>query len=97
MHVELGRRAQRDIRSLDRRVRRHIVNGLHHVDAPNADVKNLAGHPPWRRLRTGDYRIVFRMLGAEELAVLDVDDTEGILVARVVHRRELERAVASLA
>ena len=97
MHVELGRRAQRDIRSLDHRMRRHIVNGLRHVDAPNADVKNLAGHPPWRRLRAGSYRILFRMLGAEELAELDVADTEGILVARVVHRRELERAIASLA
>ena len=96
MHVELSRRARRDVRGLDRPVRRGIVEALHHIDAPNADVKSLAGRPPWRRLRVGGHRIVFRMLGVEELAALDVTDVQGVLVARIVHRRELERAIGSL-
>lgn len=97
MHVELASRARRDIRGLDRSMRRRVGDALLHVETMNADVKNLAGRPPWRRLRVGSYRAVFRTLGAEELAALDVTDARGVLVARVVHRRELERAVGSLA
>lgn len=97
MHVELSRRARRDIQGIDRQARRHIVDVLLHVDAPNSDVKSLAGRSPWRRLRAGSYRVIFRTLGVEELAALGVTDAQGVLVARVVHRRELERAIASLA
>lgn len=86
-----------DIRGLDRSVHRGIVEALPHIDAPNADVKSLASRPPWRRLRIGSHRVVFRMLGVEELAALDATSAQGVLVARVVHRRELERAIGSLA
>jgi hypothetical protein len=66
----------------------------------NLDVKPLEGHAPWLRLRVGVYRILYRPLGPEELAAVrqrrgrPVD--LGYLVARVVHRRELERAVDAL-
>ena len=50
----------------------------------NLDVKPLAGHQGWQRLRVGDYRIVFRERNGR------------IEVARVVSRQELEQAVRRL-
>lgn len=47
-------------------------------------MKPLAGHPPWLRLRAGELRILYR----------PADD--GWLVARVIHRKDLERTVRSL-
>ena len=96
MHVALSRRAQRELRRLDRATRHRVAGELSLMDAPNADVKSLVGRPPWRRLRIGDYRVLFRMLDTDEIAAIGIKDTAGILVARIVHRRDLERAVASL-
>jgi mRNA-degrading endonuclease RelE of RelBE toxin-antitoxin system len=67
----------------------------------NLDVKPLEGHAPWLRLRVGVYRILCRPLTTEEVAAVSRQrghrlDT-GYLVARIVHRRDLERAVAALA
>lgn len=64
-----------------------------------ADVKSLVGHRPWLRLRVGDYRVIFRPLRAAELK--EVAGTEaaaerGYLVERIIHRRDLERAVREL-
>lgn len=58
----------------------------------NLDIKALAGADPWRRLRVGDHRVVFRLVDPAE----GRDPAVRILVARVVHRRDLERAVATL-
>ena len=58
----------------------------------NVDVKPLAGSGPWQRLRVGDYRVLYRAVDLGEAADADVR----FLVARVVHRRDLERAVATL-
>lgn len=48
------------------------------------DVKSLAGHPGWYRLRLGDWRVLY------------YSDPPGIVVERIVNRRDLERAVATL-
>ncbi len=56
------------------------------------DIKPLAGAAPWHRLRVGDYRILYRPVEPDEGA----DPKARWLVARVVHRRDLERAVATL-
>ena len=93
MQVALSRRAQRDLRRLDRTTRHRVAGELSLMDAPNADVKSLVGRPPWRRLRIEDYRVLFRTLDADEIGI---KDATGILVARIVHRRDLDRAVASL-
>jgi hypothetical protein len=47
-------------------------------------------------MRVGDYRILFRPLTAAELADLGREEPTGWLIARVVHRSELERAVRGL-
>ena len=62
------------------------------MDASNADVKSLVCRPPWRRLRIGDYRVLFRTLDADEIAAIGIEDNAGTLVARIVHRRDLERS-----
>jgi mRNA-degrading endonuclease RelE of RelBE toxin-antitoxin system len=88
--IQLAQRAVRDLRRLDRSDLRRVRDGLDAVAAGSTglDIKPLAGHAPWRRLRVGDFRVLYRELTAEEGG--------GWLVARVVNRRDLERAVRSL-
>jgi len=60
----------------------------------SADIVALRGRSPWLRLRIGDYRILFRALEQGEADALGAES--GYLIARIVHRRELERAVIGL-
>ena len=92
--IELARRAVRDVQRMDRPARRRVRAALAELasGAENLDVKQLAGHAPWLRLRAGDWRIIYRPLTAEEAAT----GGAGWLVARVVNRRELERAIRAL-
>ncbi len=62
----------------------------------NADIAPIRGHAPWLRLRLGSHRLLFRPLTRGELDALGVDAEVGYLVARVVDRRELERAIDAL-
>jgi mRNA-degrading endonuclease RelE of RelBE toxin-antitoxin system len=48
------------------------------------DIKPLTGSAPWQRLRVGDWRILFRPADA------------AVLVARIIHRSELQQAVRTL-
>jgi hypothetical protein len=63
-------------------------------------VKALEGAAPYLRLRVGDYRVIYRPLEPAELAAISLQRERqsdlGFLVVRVVHRRELDRAVGSL-
>ena len=85
--ILLSTRAVRDLRrlgpgpELDR-----IEAGLQHLSTggPNLDIKPLTGSAPWLRLRIGDWRILFRPAGDE------------ILVARIIHRGELQQAIRTL-
>src|SRR5438094_9608342 len=88
--VELAQRALRDLRKMPAGERPRIRAALADLaaGAENLDVKALAGRAPWMRLRTGDWRVLYRPLAASE--------GDGWLVARVVNRRELERAVRAL-
>ena len=44
------------------------------------------------RLRVGDYRVLYRAVAADETG----DGVARFLVARIIHRRDLERATAAL-
>ncbi len=92
--IELAQRAVRDMRKMDGPERRRIRAALRELveDAANLDVKALAGRAPWLRLRVGDWRVLYRPLSEREAA----RGGPGWLVARVVNRRELQRAVRSL-
>ena len=85
--ILLSTRAARDLRrlgpgpELDR-----IEAGLQRLSTgeSNLDIKPLTGNSPWLRLRVGDWRILFR----------PVD--EQLLVARIIHRSELQQAIRTL-
>lgn len=94
--VFLPRRAERDLRGLGLPDLRRIRSALEALARDDAtDVKALARRP-WLRLRAGDYRLLYRPLTTDELAKLGRKEPAGCLVARVVHRSELERAVRGL-
>jgi hypothetical protein len=89
--VELDRQAQCDLRKLHpddhRAALRAIVGVLTCEPLPaNANDRALKGRAPWRRLRVGELRILWRAVG----------NGEHRRVARVIHRRDLERAVRTL-
>jgi len=85
--ILLSTRAARDLRrlgpgpELDR-----IEAGLQRLSAgdPNLDIKPVTGSAPWLRLRVGDWRILYRPAGDE------------ILVARIIHRSDLQQAIRTL-
>ncbi len=99
-HIELSKRALKDLRRIDQADRRRLLNLLEQDLAaepqpPNLDVKPLVGRAPWLRLRRGDYRILYRPLTDPELRTLHTEQA-GFLVERVIDRGDLERATSSL-
>lgn len=88
--VRLSRRAVKDLDRLPSRTVRRILDALDALaEDPRSsefDVKLLVGRRPWRRLRIGDFRVLFRLSEAGMI----------VLVARVVDRKELEQAVLAL-
>ncbi len=93
--IVLSRRAERDLRRIGRGEAlarlREALDGLADGEA-SLDVKPLAGSAPWHRLRVGDYRVLYRAVEPDKAG----DSEARFLVARVVHRRDLERAVTTL-
>jgi mRNA-degrading endonuclease RelE of RelBE toxin-antitoxin system len=88
--VRFSRRAADGLDSLPQRTARRIADPLRTLAedprSPTLDIKVLVGRRPWRRLRLGDHRILFRPAQGGNV----------LLVGRVVDRRELDRAVRSL-
>lgn len=88
--VRLARRAGKDLDSLSKQAARRVIAAVERLandpSAPGLDVKVLVGRRPWRRLRVGNYRVLFRFYEGQKL----------LLVARVMDRKELEKAVESL-
>jgi mRNA-degrading endonuclease RelE of RelBE toxin-antitoxin system len=89
--VEFDRQAQRDLRKLHpddhRAALRAMADVLTCEPLPaNANDRALKGRAPWRRVRVGELRILWRAVG----------NGERRRVARVIHRRDLERAVRTL-
>jgi mRNA interferase RelE/StbE len=88
--ITLAPRASRDLKRLDRPTRKRVQRAFEDlaVDAANLDIKPVAGHSPWRRLRVGEHRVLYRELTAEA--------GPRYLVARVIDRRDLHRAIDKL-
>jgi len=94
-HIELSRRAQRDLRRIGTLTGVRVRDALSPNPLPeNLDIVGIAGRRPWRRLRLGDHRVLFRPLTEDERLALHAE--RGWLIARVVDRRDLERAIESL-
>ena len=75
--IEFRPRAVKDIESLSADVARRIVRKIERMRTDIAgDVKRLTNFSPEYRLRVGDYRVLFAVVGDQ------------IQVFRVLHRRE---------
>lgn len=88
--VRLARRAVKDLDSLPNKAAQRVVAAIEKTAAdpsdPGLDVKILVGRRPWRRLRVGNYRVLFRFNEGQKL----------LLVGRVIDRKVLDKAVESL-
>ncbi|HYM45730.1 MAG TPA: type II toxin-antitoxin system RelE/ParE family toxin [Solirubrobacteraceae bacterium] len=99
--VELSKRALRDLRRIDHKSRRRLLDLLENDLAvepqpANLDIKPLVGRTPWLRIRRSEYRILYRPLTNSELQALNAQEQAGFLVERVIDRGDLERAVSTL-
>lgn len=93
--IVLSRQAERDLRRIGPGAELSRIGealGALAEGRPNVDIRALTGASPWQRLRVGDLRIILRPVEPAERGAANA----AWLVARVVHRRDLERAVASL-
>lgn len=101
-HVELASGAVRDLKKIkDHRARRDVARCLQEEltaepQPANMDVRPLKGNEPWLRARCGEHRVIFRGMTRDELRRVGAKVKTGYLVARVVDRAELERAVRTL-
>lgn len=89
-NIKLAPRAIRDLKHLDGKTRKRVQQAFQALgaDAANLDIKPVAGRAPWRRLRVGEHRVLYREL---------VDETDSrYLVARIIDRRDLHRAIDRL-
>jgi mRNA-degrading endonuclease RelE of RelBE toxin-antitoxin system len=97
-HVELSRRAERDLRNLSAPDRRRLVHAIaltlgQDPMPANADDRALSGRAPWRRLRVGELRVLYREMARDELPA---GAARGHRIARIIHRGDLHRAVGTL-
>lgn len=95
MAAQFASQAQRDLRKLRKQNRSAYEDCQSAIldlegGAPNLNIRPITGRPPWKRLRDGDWRILFRDIGVEE------HPDGGHLIARVVNRRDLDEAVRGL-
>jgi len=87
--VQLTRTAAKDLDRIDRPLRDQLVRDLRDLEVDPTGrpprMKRLRGHgAPLYRLRSGDYRVVYRL------------EDDLITVFRVINRRDLERALRRL-
>jgi mRNA-degrading endonuclease RelE of RelBE toxin-antitoxin system len=89
-NIKVAPRAVRDLKNLDSQTRKRVQRAFQALgtDAANLDVKPVAGHAPWRRLRVGEHRVLYREFAN--------DADARYLVARVIDRRDLHRAIDRL-
>ena len=82
-------RARKDLKALSRKEQEAVLSDIGSLakraglPAP-PKVRKLKGLTDMHRLRTGDHRTIFRLA------------PEGMLILRVVPRKELERALAGI-
>jgi len=78
--IEFKPRAVRDLKALPRDQALRILEKIEAMrDGLAGDVKRLTNFTPEYRLRVGDYRVLFELEG------------EGVIIYRVLHRREVYR------
>jgi mRNA interferase RelE/StbE len=87
--VRLTRSAEGDLSQIPIEIRRGILSDIRQLSSapfpPRTQVRKLKGFkPPLYRLRTGDYRIIYRV------------EAGTVFIMRVIDRKELERIIKRL-
>lgn len=87
--VQLTGRAADDLDQIPIEIRREILSDIRQLSSapfpPGTHVKKLKGFkPPLYRLRTGDYRIIYRV------------EARVIFIMRIINRKDLERIIKRL-
>jgi mRNA interferase RelE/StbE len=78
--VELKLRAEKDLKALSAAERGRVVERLRWLeDDLRGDVKQLSNHFPEYRMRAGNWRALFEIVG------------DRVIVYRILHRREAYR------
>lgn len=70
MKIEYTKHAEKDIKSINEPTVSRIKNGIEKL--PLGDVKPIKGHPTYRRLRIGGYRVIFDMLDTDTIVIISV-------------------------
>ena len=91
-------RASDDWKRIEPRDRARLESALatlREVPRPKKlDDRPLEGAAPWRRIRVGERRIIFRPFTQQEKALYGAE--VGYIVDRIIDRRDLERAMKTL-
>lgn len=87
--IQLARSAADDLEAISDKLRNQIVEAIKPLaDNPlptGSGIKKLKGFkPPLYRLRSGDYRVLYRI------------QSSTILIMRIIDRKELERTIKRL-
>jgi mRNA-degrading endonuclease RelE of RelBE toxin-antitoxin system len=86
IHLQLTKSAADDLDHIAEDQREKILNDVRVLSSssrsPQTQIKKLKGFkPPLYRLRSGDYRVLFQMLG------------DRVIIMRVISRRDLDRII----
>ena len=82
-YVEARPRVRKALRQFDPAVRKDVLAKMRALatDPRPSGTQPLRGHPPWLRVRAGDYRIIYTV----------DDEARVVTVASIGHRREVYR------
>jgi len=65
--------ARAQLRSIDRATAKRILDSLNRLRFGQGDVKPMVGsNPPSKRLRIGDYRIIYRELSQNRFEIVEL-------------------------
>ncbi len=86
--VILSNRAQSDLKSLPPNIRLRIMRRMKQLETEpfprGRAIRRIAGMEGILRFRIGDYRVIYQITGRQ------------VEVLRVIHRRDLEKALSTL-
>ncbi len=84
--MTISKRGERDLAAVPVQERKRVSEGLRQLgeESPSVDVKALVGHTGWYRLRVGNWRVLYFL------------DDDGVIIERIINRRDLERSVRTL-
>ncbi len=81
MEIILTSTGKRDLDKLTEDIKKQIIKAIKKINLPVSDIKKIKGKEGLKRLRTGDYRVLFKK------------DSNKIYIINVKHRKEFYRNI----